>query len=79
MVINKLLGLAVVLPALPLLVLPEPVEYVAGIDPLYWPMKAAIVGATEGVGLSFVAHLALGAVSLGALVVALARRFDATA
>lgn len=57
----------------------QPVGYVAGVDPLYWPMKAAVVGATEGVGISFVAHLALGAVSLGALAVALARRFDATA
>ncbi|MFC7007154.1 hypothetical protein [Halalkalicoccus salilacus] len=79
MAVNKLLGLAVVVPALAILVLPEPVQYVAGIDPLYWPMKAAVVGATEGVGISFVAHLALGAVSLGALAVALARRFDATA
>lgn len=74
--INKLLGLAVVVPALAVLAFPEPLEYVAGLDPLYWPMKAAAVGASEGVGTAFVVHLTIGAVSL---VVALARRFDATA
>lgn len=74
--INKLLGLVVVLPALAIPVLPEPMEYVAGIDPLYWPMKAAVVSAEKGVSVAVVVHLALGVLSLGLVTAAFARRFD---
>ncbi|WP_254545365.1 fluoroquinolone export ABC transporter permease subunit [Halomarina pelagica] len=77
--INKLLGLVVVLPIAGVLLLPEPVEYLAGIVPLYWPVKALLVAADGDAGPAFVAALALGSVSLGASVYLLARRFVALA
>jgi hypothetical protein len=77
-VINKLLGVLLLLPLAGIALLPEPLEYVVGIIPLYWPVKALLVGVSEGVGPQFVAFLALGVVSFGASLRYLLGRFERT-
>lgn len=75
-VINKLLGVVLLLPIAGIALLPEPLEYVVGIIPLYWPVKALLVGISEGVGPRFVAFLALGVVSFGVWLRYLLGRFE---
>jgi len=75
--INKLLATTVVVPALAILAVPTPLEYAAGLVPVYWPMKAAVLAATGGGAAAIVGLLAVGAAYLGACAVVLARRFAA--
>jgi hypothetical protein len=74
--INKLLGFVVLVPVAAVLFLPVPVQYLAGIDPLYWPLKALLVGLARGVTPSFVALLGVGAGSLCVAILVFARRFE---
>ncbi len=75
-VINKLLGLVLILPVAGIALLPEPWEYVVGILPLYWPVKALVVGISDGIGVRFAAFLCLGVLSFGVWIRYLVRRFE---
>ncbi|MGA9399819.1 ABC transporter [Haladaptatus sp.] len=75
-VINKLLGLLLIVPVAGIALLPEPWQYVVGVVPLYWPVKALVAGVTDGIGLRFVAFLFLGVLSFGVSIRYLVRRFE---
>lgn len=74
--VNKLLGLVVLFPPVGAAVLPEPVEYVVGVVPLYWPAKALLVGVEGRSALRVGAFLAVGVCTLGLSLVVLVRRFE---
>lgn len=59
--------------AIPLL--PEPVEFLVGVDPLYWPVKALVVGLDRGPVAEVWLFLAVGVVFHVAAVTVLVRRF----
>ena len=78
---NKVAGFAVVkltnviaLPPMAAFFLPRPLQFVAGIVPTFWPMRA-LWSAAAGEG--FVAHLVVGAIVGGAATLLLARVFRA--
>lgn len=43
--LSKLLNLVVIGPALVIAVVPEPLQFVSGVVPMYWPVKAFVAGA----------------------------------
>jgi hypothetical protein len=75
-VINKLLGVVLLLPIAGIALLPEPLEYAVGVIPLYWPVKALLVGISRGIGPWFVALLGLGIASFGGWLRYLLDRFE---
>ena len=75
--LNKLLGLVVLVPPVGVLVVPEPLEYVVGLVPLYWPTKALLVGVEGGSALEVGVLLGVGVLALGGTLAALVRRFEA--
>lgn len=76
--INKLLGIPILVCVAAIAVVPEPVQFLGGLFPPYWPLKAFVVG--FGGDPAFLAYLAVGliahAVALGALVRRFERRSD---
>lgn len=46
--LSKLVNLAVLVPALAVAVVPEPAQFLAGVLPAYWPVKAFAAGAAGG-------------------------------
>lgn len=74
--LNKLLGLVVLLPPVGLALLPEPLEYVVGVVPLYWPAKALLAGVEGGSALEVTVLLAVGVLALSLSLAVLVRRFE---
>ena len=76
--LSKLTNLAILGPAVGIVVLAEPLEYAVGVLPTYWPMKAVVSGAA-GESL-WPAYLLVGvvthAVAIAALVLWFGRRAD---
>lgn len=72
--INKLLGIPILVCVAAIAVVPEPVQFLAGLFSPYWPLKAFVAGL--GGDPTFLAYLAVGlivhVVALGAFV----RRFE---
>ena len=73
--VTKLFGIFLLGPIVAIPVLPEPVEFVAGVDPLYWPVKALVVGLDRGPVAEVWLLLAAGVVVHAAAIAVLARRF----
>ena len=73
--VSKLFGVFLLVPLVAIPVLPEPVEFLAGVDPLYWPVKALVVGLAVGPVPAVWAFLVAGVVAHAAAIVVLARRF----
>ncbi len=75
-VINKLLGLILILPVVGIALFPEPWQYAVGIVPLYWPVKALVMGISDGVSVRFIVFLCLGVLSFGVSIRYLVHRFE---
>ena len=70
--LNKLLGLAFVVPLAAIAAVPEPLQFAAGVLPPYWPAKALVVGVSGG---AFWPYLAVGTGYAALLLAAFVRLF----
>lgn len=73
--LSKLVNLVVLGPALGIAVVPEPFQFVAGVSPTYWPVKAVIVG-LDGNPI-WPLYLLIGVISHGIALTILIRWFTA--
>lgn len=73
--VSKLFGVFLLAPIVAIPALPEPVEFLVGVDPLYWPVKALVVGLDRGPVTEVWLFIAVGAVFHVAAVAVLVRRF----
>jgi fluoroquinolone transport system permease protein len=72
--LSKVVNLAVLAPAIAVAVLPEPIQFVAGLLPTYWPLKAVVAGLAGDPAWPFYLVAGTGAQMLG--LVGLVRLFD---
>jgi len=73
--VAKLFGVFLLVPLVAIPVVPEPVQFLAGIDPLYWPVKALVVGLAHGPVAEVWLALVVGVVAHAAAIASLAGRF----
>ena len=73
--VAKLFGVFLLVPLVAIPVVPGPVQFLAGLDPLYWPVKALVVGLAQGPVAEVWAFLAVGVVVHAAAIGVLVRRF----
>ncbi|RAW44585.1 hypothetical protein DQW50_13695 [Halorubrum sp. 48-1-W] len=74
---SKFVGFSILVPVFGIALLPEPVEYLTGIVPLYWPLKALISG-ISGESLVYVMiFLIIGVLTQGTVIGYLLRSINA--
>jgi len=73
--VAKLFGVFLLVPLVAIPVVPEPLQFLAGVDPLYWPVKALVVGLADGPVAGVWLSLAAGVAVHGLAIALLVRRF----
>ncbi len=75
--VSKFVGFSIMIPVFAIGILPEPVQYLSGIVPLYWPLKALTVGITDGSLVYLIRLLLVGIITQGIVIRYLLRRVNA--
>lgn len=77
--VGKFVGFSIMIPAFAILIVPEPFQFLAGLDPVYWPFKALVSGATGTPLQTILVYLVIGVVTHAFFIGTFVRQFDPSA
>ncbi len=77
--IGKFVGFSIMIPIFAILIIPEPYQFLAGLDPVYWPFKALVSGVSGVPFQTILGYLMIGVVTNALFIGVLIRQFDPTA
>lgn len=72
--VSKFVGFSIIIPVFAIALVPEPLQYVSGVIPLYWPLKALTIGTTGGPVSTSLVLLLPGVVAHAVVIGALVRK-----
>lgn len=74
--VSKFVSFSLLIPMFAIAVVPEPLQFLAGLVPVYWPLKALVGGAVGTPFQTILVYLAIGIVAHTLFIGAFVRRFD---
>lgn len=75
--VSKFVGFSIIIPVFAIALVPKPLQYVSGVIPLYWPLKALTIGTTGGPVSTSLVLLLPGVVAHAVVIGALVRKMRA--
>ncbi|WP_330633158.1 fluoroquinolone export ABC transporter permease subunit [Halocatena halophila] len=76
--VGKFVGFSIMIPVFAILIVPEPYQFLAGLDPVYWPFKALVGGASGVPFQTILGYLVVGVVVNALFIGVFIRQFDPT-
>lgn len=77
--VSKFVSFSLLIPMFAIALVPEPLQFLAGLVPVYWPLKALVSGAVGMPFQTILVYLAIGVVAHALFIGAFVRQFDPSA
>lgn len=74
--IGKFVGFSIMIPVFAIMIVPEPFQFLAGLDPVYWPFKALVSGVIGASFQTILGYLVIGVVAHALFIRLFVRQFD---
>lgn len=77
--VGKFVGFSIMIPVFAISIVPEPFQFLAGLDPVYWPFKALVSGAVGTPFPTILGYLVIGVMAHALFIGLFVRQFDPSA
>ena len=74
--VSKFVAFSLMIPLFAIAIVPEPLQFLAGAVPIYWPLKVIVDGAVGASSVTMLGYIAIGIVTHALYIGIFVRRFD---